>query len=325
MPVGRFALKTDDILTDKVREASRKLVREFGFMNSTIASTSLAPSSLHTLLEIDIKGPQTATELCTKLNLEKSSISRLLKKLVKAGLVKEVSNKSDARSKCLNLTKKGLETVQVAHQHASKQTREALDLLPLSTQKVVFEGISNYAAALEAVKNQESITNKHAIKITNGYRSGVIGRIAYLFSTYFSHHYGFEQYFESKVVTELAEFTGRLENPKNQIWLAVENEEILGSIVIDAEDIEDDAIAHLRWFIMDERLRGTGIGQKLLDKAVKFCDKHGFKEIHLWTVKGLDAAGHLYDKYDFLITEEVVDKQWGKETTEHKRVRVHKK
>ncbi len=318
-------MKTDDILTDKVREASRKLVREFGFMNSTIASTSLAPSSLHTLLEIDTKGPQTATELCAKLNLEKSSISRLLKKLVEAGLIKEVSHQLDARSKCLKLTQKGCETVQVAHQHASTQAREALNLLPLTTQKAVLEGLSSYAAALEAVKNQKDVTRTHNIKIINGYRSGVIGRIAYLFSIYFSSHYEFGQYFEAKVATELAEFTSRLENPKNQIWIAEKNEEILGSIVIDAEDIEDEAIAHLRWFIMDERLRGTGIGQELLDKAVKFCDEHGFKEIHLWTVKGLDAASHLYDKYNFVITEELVDKQWGKEAVEHKRVRVHKK
>lgn len=68
-----------------IRDASRHLVRELGFMGSTLAGTDLPPSAVHALIEIGDRQVDTAAQLCTVLNLEKSSVSRMLNKLIKAG------------------------------------------------------------------------------------------------------------------------------------------------------------------------------------------------------------------------------------------------
>ena len=306
---------------DRIRDASRTLVREFGFMGRNLASTHLPPSALHTLLEIDIKGPQTAAQLCVKLNLEKSSVSRMLKKLIDAGEIEEVAVASDARKKQLCLTAKGQQTVNTAHLFARHQVLGALQSLTPQAVETVADGLSAYAGALASSRQVPDSVMPPSVEIVTGYQPGAIGAVASMFSCYFARHYNFGQYFERKVATELAEFTDRLQSADNQLWLLMTEGQVLGSIAIDGEDLEGDGLAHLRWFIIDERLSGRGYGQQLLERAVQFCRSHDFKEIHLWTVKGLGASSHLYDRYDFAIANEWVDDQWGIKSTEQKRIK----
>jgi len=112
----------------------------------------------------------------------------------------------------------------------------------------------------------------------------------------------------------------RIDNPVNNSWSVVEKDEIIGSISIDGEDL-DGNVAHLRWFILSEKLRGLGLGKELLLRAIDHCDGHGFDEIHLWTLKGLDAAKTLYERNGFELADEYVGDQWGKSVTEQMFIR----
>src|ERR1700722_14311558 len=94
----------DLALIDEIRAASRQMVRELGFMDSTLAATDYAPSAVHTILEIGARGPMTSVQLAEILHLEKSSVSRMVRKLVESGELKEASDAGDARIKPLSLT-----------------------------------------------------------------------------------------------------------------------------------------------------------------------------------------------------------------------------
>lgn len=132
---------------------------------------------------------------------------------------------------------------------------------------------------------------------------------------YYSQHAGFGAVFESRVASGVAEFVGRLDQPCNQIWVAMLNERIVGSIAIDGQDLGNQQ-AHLRWFILDEGCRGSGVGRQLLNAAVTFCDQQGFAAIQLWTFKGLDAARRLYEASGFVLSKEEPGSQWGTLVTE---------
>jgi predicted GNAT family N-acyltransferase len=41
----------------------------------------------------------------------------------------------------------------------------------------------------------------------------------------------------------------------------------MGSVAIDGEDLGNNK-AHLRWFIMDDKVRGKGLGGQLLTQAL---------------------------------------------------------
>ena len=161
---------------------------------------------------------------------------------------------------------------------------------------------------------------KSDVKIEPGYRPKILGRVTTMHAGFYSENYGFGSEFETKVALEMAEFLARIDRPMNEVWAAVLNDEIVGSVSIDGEDL-GDGIAHLRWYVMDGKARGTGAGKRLLSSALQFVDEHGFREVHLWTFKSLDAARNLYEKSGFGLVHEDAGRQWGTEVLEQKFVR----
>jgi GNAT superfamily N-acetyltransferase len=73
--------------------------------------------------------------------------------------------------------------------------------------------------------------------------------------------------------------------------------------------------------IVDEVLQGQGVGRRLLERALAFADARAFRETHLWTFAGLDAARALYERAGFSLSEEWRGDQWGTEVTEQRFVR----
>jgi N-acetylglutamate synthase-like GNAT family acetyltransferase len=158
------------------------------------------------------------------------------------------------------------------------------------------------------------------LDIVTGYRPGLIARVTEMHALYYSRTSGFGRRFESVVAAGLAEFCDRLNKPYTEIWLAIQDGRIVGSLAIDGEHL-GASIAHLRWFIVDDGVRGSGAGHKLLDAAMAFVDEKGFAETHLWTFAGLSAARHLYEAYGFECVEERPGSQWGSEVLQQRFVR----
>ena len=157
--------------------------------------------------------------------------------------------------------------------------------------------------------------------IATGYRPGAIARCVEMHAQYYAREVGFGRAFEAKVASELAEFSARLDRPINQFWTAIEDGRIVGTVAIDGEDL-GAGMAHLRWFIVDDATRGSGVGRRLLSDALAFCDGNSVPETQLWTFKGLDAARRLYEAQGFVQAEERAGRQWGEEVLEQRFVRA---
>jgi len=143
-------------LIDEIRAASRQMVRELGFMEQTLAATDYPPSAVHTILEIGGRGPMTSVQLAECLHLEKSSVSRMVRKLIECGELKEASDADDARIKQLSLTAKGRRTLAALHDFGRRQVAGALERLPEAERKIVREGLTIYARALAASRAAEA-------------------------------------------------------------------------------------------------------------------------------------------------------------------------
>lgn len=138
----------DTPLIQQIRTASRLMVRELGFMSTTLAATHYSPSAVHTLLEVSMRGEMTAAQLVTLLGLEKSSVSRMVSRLLAAGELEERPCAEDARAKSLALTAKGHDTVAKINAWGTRQVVEALDHLDETQQQTVATGLAAYARAL---------------------------------------------------------------------------------------------------------------------------------------------------------------------------------
>ena len=154
-------------------------------------------------------------------------------------------------------------------------------------------------------------------ELIRGYVPGALGRVAELHGKYYNQHWGFGLYFESGIARGFAEFLERYDETRDGIWLATLNGTVEGSIVIDGLHAEIEG-AHLRWFIISDTLRGTGMGSKLINTAIEYCRQQEYTSVYLHTFEGLDAAKHLYEKIGFQLIEQHAGTQWGTEVNEQK-------
>ncbi|HUL55979.1 MAG TPA: GNAT family N-acetyltransferase [Usitatibacter sp.] len=152
-----------------------------------------------------------------------------------------------------------------------------------------------------------------SIAIEEGYSPGCVGRIVELHGKYYAEHQGFGAYFEAKVARELGEFSSRYTRGRDGLWVAWRGGAIEGSIAIDGSDAE---CARLRWFIVSDALRGTGVGTRLIQASLDFCRSRGFPRVRLATFSTLHAALHLYTKHGFRLLHEERASNWGKEVME---------
>ncbi|CAH2602097.1 Winged helix-turn-helix transcriptional regulator [Rhodovastum atsumiense] len=312
-----MATDVSPAVIDPIRAASRRLVRELGFMRGTLAGTELPPSAVHALLEIEARATMTAGDLAQSLALEKSSVSRMLRKLVLAGLVREAPGVPDGRTKALTLTHKGQAVAAGIHDFARRQVATALRRLSVPQQRSVLDGLRLYA---DALGDGNGTCDMPPVRIETGYSPGALARCVELHALTYARIAGFGRAFEATVAGGLAAFAGRLDRPCNQLWRAMQAGRVLGTIAIDGEDL-GPGIAHLRWFIVEDGIRGGGLGRRLLAEALAFCDQQDFPETQLWTFRGLDAARHLYESHGFVLAEERPGRQWGEEVLEQRFVR----
>jgi DNA-binding MarR family transcriptional regulator len=148
-------------LIDDIRAASRQMVRELGFMEQTVAATDYPPSAVHAIVEIGARGPMTSGQLADILHLEKSSVSRMIRKLIERGELKEQADPEDARIKPLSLTPKGRGTLAAITDFGRRQVSSALERLTETERSTVRDGLAIYARALKADRGAEATSARH--------------------------------------------------------------------------------------------------------------------------------------------------------------------
>ncbi|MDQ2151812.1 bifunctional helix-turn-helix transcriptional regulator/GNAT family N-acetyltransferase [Alcaligenaceae bacterium C4P045] len=310
MDVMDLPSETRDETIREMREFSRRLVRELGFMRTSLAGSDLAPSAVHAIVEIGMQPGIQARDLAAILRLDKSNTSRQLAKLAASGLLNRGTDENDARSARLSLTAEGEALRCRIDRFATEQVSHAMRRLLPHDQRSIVRALAMYADALgvDNANLKHSTVVVAADRIVEGYVPGCIGDVVSLHARYYSQISGFGIFFEKKVATELGMFVESLPAPSKAIWLYVEQGKTLASIAIDGD--ATTRVAHLRWFIVDDALRGAGVGRELLSRAMTYVDAR-FDETYLWTFNGLDAARHLYESFGFSLVQESAGRQWG--------------
>jgi len=140
------------------------------------------------------------------------------------------------------------------------------------------------------------------LTIHENWAPGIVGDIAALHARVYAASHGFGRAFETTVATGLGEMLGYLD-PARDFFRAVESEgRFRGSIALDASAA--DGTARLRYFILDDALRGQGIGKGWMEALMGHARATRLTYIHLWTLTGLDAATALYVRAGFVLEEE---------------------
>lgn len=149
----------------------------------------------------------------------------------------------------------------------------------------------------------------------SGYQPGAISTLCAIQSEFYARVWGFNHLYESVVATSVGEFLSRFDRQKDFIKLVLLRGQVAGGIAIDHRDGQT---AQLRWFILNDDLRGLGLGSLLITDAMEFVKNQSFEQVYLTTFEGLDEARGLYEKFGFSLTSHNPASTWGKTVNEQR-------
>lgn len=138
-------------------------------------------------------------------------------------------------------------------------------------------------------------------------RIGDLGWMVHRQAVVYAKEFGYSRHFESYLHEGAAVFLRGFDAARDRIWVAESassgkgsGSAVLGFVAIQ-HDPDRRGWAKLRWFLVEGRVRGRGVGSRLMKAALAFSRKAGYKGILLWTVDDLDAARALYEKAGFML------------------------
>ncbi|KAK4044563.1 hypothetical protein C8A01DRAFT_31352 [Parachaetomium inaequale] len=324
-----------------LREASRRLVREWGFLQPTFTPFPLSSAAVHCMIEIGDYGRRAFGELCSELKVTPAQLSRILVELVSSGAVRrdqggQVGTGPD--EELYSLTVAGSKTLAEINAHAQDQVIKALAAAPPGAGASITAAFQAYAVALERSRPSHQadptpdITPAatpeppapSALSIVAGYRPGILARTLEMHMDYYYPRNGWGREFEAALSTGIGDLLKRLDRPMNQVWSAVlattaqggsavpPLERTVGVVYVDGEYCGREGVARLRAFIVDDSVRGLGVGKKLFAAAMGFVRAAGFRECELTTQRSLTVARRLYEREGFQEASETWFEGFGK-------------
>ena len=143
--------------------------------------------------------------------------------------------------------------------------------------------------------------NVVVLRNMNEYPAGLIGTISALFGRTIAATHGVDWTLDAMIAEAQIEFFGRFDQDRDRVWVAMESDIPRGGLTIEGPRPEIGRKgARLRFFILDESLRGLGLGSRMMNEAMRYCREKEYRRVFLTTLPGLEAAMALYKRYGFV-------------------------
>jgi DNA-binding MarR family transcriptional regulator len=142
-----------DCCIDEVGEMMQGLIRTLHmFERIQITNKGFTNSQCYTLLNIYKDGPFSMNELSEEMNLDTSTMTRIVNNLVRDNYIKREKSEKDRRIVLVNLTDKGNQVAKELYQEVIKFYRQIINKLPEGKVIDVVKAMDNLINAFEEVK-----------------------------------------------------------------------------------------------------------------------------------------------------------------------------
>jgi DNA-binding MarR family transcriptional regulator len=131
------------------RKSLRVLEQEVGFsMASETGCCGVTLAQCHLLLEIEQRGTTSITGLAAALELDKSTLSRTVDGLCRAGLVDRKTDPANRRQQLISLTAKGKKKADGINSLCDASYARLFDFIPADKREAVVECAALLAGAM---------------------------------------------------------------------------------------------------------------------------------------------------------------------------------
>ncbi|PEK42368.1 MarR family transcriptional regulator [Bacillus toyonensis] len=107
-----------------IRQFNRFYTKVLGLFNNQILDTDYSLTETRILFEISERTECIANNLVQELNIDRSYMSRILRRFEKEELIEKRSSIKDSRKNFLFLTKKGEELLDIIHMQSDEQINQ---------------------------------------------------------------------------------------------------------------------------------------------------------------------------------------------------------
>jgi len=287
-----------------VRQFNRFHTRKIGALHEGLLGSPFSLAEGRVLYELATRGNTVASELASHLSLDTGYLSRILRGFEERGLIDRKPSKSDARQSVLSLTKPGRKAFEKIDARSRSEIGTMLKELSTADQ-------NRLVAALQTVTGLlEPRTTDRVSYLLRPHRSGDMGWVIHRHGVLYAEEYGWDERFEALVAGITAEFINRYDPKKERCWMAEMDGETVGSVFLVTQS---DTVAQLRLLLVEPRVRGLGIGSRLIEECVRFARQSGYGKIMLWTNSVLLSARRLYSRAGFRVVREEPHQSFGRE------------
>ncbi|MEM9821109.1 MAG: MarR family winged helix-turn-helix transcriptional regulator [Bacteroidota bacterium] len=274
-----------------IRQSSRNLFRELDVLKGIYQNSGFSYSQCHLLFELDQHKLLNLMELSQLLLIDKSTASRVIKKLLEQDYVKVDTTTADKRQKLYSLTAKGKKAVDNNNCLADDQVAAALSLLSPEEQQIVDQGLALYGKALQKSRRQADFHFRPIQKKDNVQVARIIRTVMTEFQAigegYSINDPEVDQMFEA--------YRGQ----KACFYVLEKEGKLLGCGGINQLRGAKDSVCELRKMYFYPEARGLGLGKKLLLLLLDEARKMGYTQCYLETIERMWQASLLYQKVGF--------------------------
>ncbi len=145
-----------DTFINNFRKYLRKLEREIsGQLKDETVCCDISAVQCHTLLEIAEMGTVTVSQLALHFDLDRSTLSRTIEKLLSMNLITRQENPEDRRFSNVSLTTDGIKEVERINLLCNRHYRKLLLNIPVERLGGLIESVIMLAESMEKVRNEE--------------------------------------------------------------------------------------------------------------------------------------------------------------------------
>ena len=287
---------------EAVRHFNRFYTKQIGALHEGLLQSPFSLTEARVIYELAHHNAVTATELCHELGLDAGYLSRMIRKFKKQGLVETLPSPTDRRQILLTLSAAGQQEFASINSRSREEISVLLGRLPSAEQ-------TRLVAAMQTIEEiLHAEPERRVPYLLRPHQPGDMGWVVHRHGVLYTTEYGWNEQFEALVAEIVAHFLHNFDPKREACWMAEMDGQIVGSVFVVEQS---DNVAKLRMLLVEPRVRGLGIGGRLVEECIRFARQKGYTKLVLWTNSILVGARRIYERAGFVLTESEAHHSFG--------------
>jgi DNA-binding MarR family transcriptional regulator/GNAT superfamily N-acetyltransferase len=272
-----------------VRDFNRFYTNVIGLLREGLLDTPYSLTEARVIFELARFDQAEVTKLRRSLDIDAGYLSRILARFEADGLITRQRSPADGRQQVITLAGPGRAAFLMLDGRSADQVSALLSGLSQADQRRLISAMTAIRQIIDGVP-------RPGLFVLRAPRPGDLGWVVHRHGALYAQEYGWDDTFEALVARVVADYSDDHDQEREAAWIAEADGEPVGSVFCVRKS---DTTAQLRLLLVEPRVRGLGVGGRLVAECLGFAARAGYAEITLWTNDVLTAARRIYQQAGF--------------------------